>query len=170
MSKRSEMLLPTAEALRTPGNMNLWHTQALKLEHELLENNIPFWEGYSIDRENGGYFTCLERDGKVYDTHKQLWMQWREVYMFAALFNSEYRQDRFLDLARHGFEFLVRRTKKPGGGYWYIVKADGTPVSAADGGPEVYSESFAAIACAELFLATGDARYAEEARSGAASG
>ena len=144
--------------------MNHWYATAQRLERELLENNIPFWETYSIDRENGGYYTCLERDGKVYDTHKQLWMQWREVYMFAALYNSEFKQARFLELARHGYDFLVPRLKKPGGGFWYIVTAKGVPVLAENGGPEVYTESFAAIACAELFLATGEARYEQEAR------
>jgi len=36
----------------------------------LLNNIIPFWERHSLDRTNGGYFTCLDREGKVYDTDK----------------------------------------------------------------------------------------------------
>ena len=39
----------------------------------LLNNVVPFWENHSLDRENGGYFTCLDREGKVYDTDKFMW-------------------------------------------------------------------------------------------------
>ena len=50
---------------------------------ELYENVIPFWEEHCVDKEYGGYFTSLDRDGSVYDTEKYMWMQWRIVYMFA---------------------------------------------------------------------------------------
>jgi len=45
----------------------------------LLDDVIPFWERYSIDDEAGGYFTCLDRDGGVYDTDKFVWLQARQV-------------------------------------------------------------------------------------------
>jgi N-acylglucosamine 2-epimerase len=40
----------------------------------LLEDVIPFWERNSVDRECGGYFTCLGRDGTVFDTDKFVWL------------------------------------------------------------------------------------------------
>ena len=52
--------------------------RAARME-ELFGNVVPFWVEHSIDREHGGYLTCLERDGTPYDTFKQMWMQWREV-------------------------------------------------------------------------------------------
>ena len=67
-----------------------------KLTRELKENIIPFWMEHSIDTKCGGYLTCLERDGQPYDTEKQLWMQWREVYMFAALYNRLFPKDEYL--------------------------------------------------------------------------
>ncbi|HCX75218.1 MAG TPA: N-acylglucosamine 2-epimerase, partial [Algoriphagus sp.] len=36
----------------------------------LLQNIIPFWKKNSLDREFGGYFTCLNQNGDVYDTDK----------------------------------------------------------------------------------------------------
>jgi N-acylglucosamine 2-epimerase len=51
----------------------------------LLESVVPFWERFSPDWEKGGYFTCLERDGRVFDTDKFVWMQAREVWMFSRL-------------------------------------------------------------------------------------
>ena len=55
---------------------------------ELLENVIPFWETHSIDKEGGGFFTCLNRDGSVFDTDKFMWLQGRQTWMFALLYNE----------------------------------------------------------------------------------
>ena len=37
---------------------------------ELLDSCLPFWLEKSQDKEFGGYFTCLDRDGSVFDTDK----------------------------------------------------------------------------------------------------
>ncbi|MFA6930507.1 MAG: AGE family epimerase/isomerase [Lentisphaeria bacterium] len=132
---------------------------------ELTERVIPFWEQHSIDLEQGGFFSCLERDGRVYDTMKQMWMQWREVYMFAMLYNSEFRQKRFLQHAVQGYEFLMRHARKPEGGYYYLLDRSGQVVTDSESGAEVFSESFAAIACAELFRATGEDSFRRECKS-----
>lgn len=52
---------------------------ALRYKSELLENVLPFWLEHSQDSEYGGYFKCLNRDGRVYDTDKFVWLQGREV-------------------------------------------------------------------------------------------
>ncbi|MHC4367413.1 MAG: AGE family epimerase/isomerase, partial [Planctomycetota bacterium] len=54
---------------------------------ELFENVIPFWEERSIDAEHGGYFTCLDRDGTIYDTDKFIWLQARQIWTFSMLYN-----------------------------------------------------------------------------------
>jgi N-acylglucosamine 2-epimerase len=41
---------------------------AQQYKSELLDRVMPFWMEKSIDKEFGGYFTCLERDGEVFDT------------------------------------------------------------------------------------------------------
>ena len=33
--------------------------------NELLSNILPFWMKYGLDKENGGYFTCVDRDGTL---------------------------------------------------------------------------------------------------------
>ena len=132
---------------------------------ELLDDVVPFWTEHSIDREKGGYLTCLGRDGKPYDTFKQMWMQWREVWMFARLANSPHGGSRFLPYAEQGFDFLFRCGRKKDGGYWYMLDRDGNPTGDSDGGQEVFTESFAAIGCAELYRATGREEYRAEAES-----
>lgn len=51
-------------------------------KNALFNDVLPFWEKYSIDREYGGYFTCIDRFGKVYDTDKFIWLQNRQVWTF----------------------------------------------------------------------------------------
>ena len=49
---------------------------------DLVTNVIPFWEKHSLDREHGGYFTCCDRDGKILDDSKYMWLQARAVFMW----------------------------------------------------------------------------------------
>lgn len=136
-----------------------------RYENELLKDNIPFWEKYSIDHQYGGFLSCLEQDGTCYDTRKFMWMQWREVYMFAALYNSIFREERFLKYAVDGFDFLMEHARKPDGSYHYILNRQGLADADGEAGAEIFSASFAAIAGAELFRAAGEQRFADEALS-----
>lgn len=43
-------------------------------KEELLNNVLPFWIQHSQDKECGGYFTCLDQFGKVFDTDKFIWL------------------------------------------------------------------------------------------------
>lgn len=54
---------------------------------ELTKQIIPFWENHSIDRDSGGYFTCLDQFGNVYDTDKFVWLQARQVWLFSMIYN-----------------------------------------------------------------------------------
>ena len=50
---------------------------AQRYQTELYRNVLPFWLEKSQDLEYGGYFTCLNRDGSVFDTDKFVWLQGR---------------------------------------------------------------------------------------------
>jgi len=71
----------------------------------LLEDVIPFWLRHSPDRECGGYFTCLERDGRVFDTDKFVWLQARQVWMFSKFYNALEPRPEFLEIAALGARF-----------------------------------------------------------------
>ena len=142
--------------------MNYFTHLKTRYAEELEGNVIPFWEIHGIDHEFGGFFSYLERDGAIYDTRKPLWMQWRAVYMFAALYNSPFRKEKYLDAAVSGFDFLVKHGRTANGTYGYMLDRRGRMLLEKAGGAEVFSDSFAAIACAEIFIATGDDRYEKE--------
>ncbi|RZL98608.1 MAG: AGE family epimerase/isomerase, partial [Pedobacter sp.] len=75
---------------------------------ELLNNIIPFWLKHSKDDEHGGYFSCLDRQGKVFDTDKFMWLQGREVWMFATLYDKMEANEEWLKMAVHGADFMKR--------------------------------------------------------------
>ena len=142
--------------------MNYFTHLKTRYEKELEGNVIPFWTAHGIDREYGGFFSYLERDGAIYDTRKPLWMQWRAVYMFAALYNSPFRREEYLDAAVNGFDFLLKHGRTANGSYGFMLDRRGKMLQEKAGGAELFSDSFAAIAAAELFIAAGDDRYEKE--------
>jgi len=85
--------------------------------------------------------------------------------MFAALWNSEYRQDRWLDIAKSGWEWCFAHGRKAPGAYHLVLDRQGRPVEDTPPGSADFTACFMAMASAELYLATGEARYADEARA-----
>jgi hypothetical protein len=81
---------------------------------DLLTSVMPFWCTHSPDEEFGGYFTCLDRQGQVYDDRKYMWLQGRAVYTFSRMFiefGGEVDQAtrmEYLRLAKLGAEFLSK--------------------------------------------------------------
>lgn len=59
----------------------------------LLQDVLPFWERHSIDDKCGGFFTCLDRAGNVFDTDKFVWLQARQVWTFATMYNGFEQRD-----------------------------------------------------------------------------
>lgn len=129
---------------------------------ELLENVVPFWTKYAPDLEYGGFFTCLDRAGAVYDTEKFMWMQWRIVWMYCELCHAVQPSQEWLDLAMDAFEFLTRHGKDEQGRYYFSLARDGTPATSPY---SVFSECFAAMGSAALYRVTGDSRARAEAVS-----
>ena len=50
---------------------------------DLLDDIMPFWMEHGLDQEHGGYFTCLDREGRLMDTTKSVWFQGRFAYILA---------------------------------------------------------------------------------------
>ena len=89
-------------------NSSEFAAMAERYRKELYGSVLPFWLENSQDKEFGGYFTCLNRDGSVFDTDKFVWLQGREVWMFAMLYNKVEKNPEWLACARQGAEFLEK--------------------------------------------------------------
>lgn len=122
---------------------------------------MPFWMEHSIDRESGGYFTCLERDGAVFDTDKFVWLQGREVWMLATLYNKVEQKPEWLEAAIQGAEFLKKYGHDGHLNWYFALDREGHPLVEPY---NIFSYTFAVIAFGQLSLATGNKEYAEIAK------
>ena len=128
---------------------------------ELLQNVIPFWLGKSQDKEYGGYFTCLDRQGNVFDTDKFIWLQGREVWLFAMLYNRVEKRQEWLDCAIQGAEFLKKYGHDGNLNWYFSLDRQGNPLVEPY---NIFSYTFATMAFGQLSIATGNQEYADIAK------
>jgi N-acylglucosamine 2-epimerase len=133
---------------------------AKRYRQELLESVIPFWLRHSLDREFGGYFTCLDRDGEVYDTRKYVWLQGRAAWTFSKLYNEVEKREEWLKAARLIIDFLRRHAFDSQGRCYFSLTREGLP-SFYQRKP--YAAVFVALGLLEYAKATGDGLYRQEA-------
>ncbi len=141
-----------AEAKRRAGEL------AMQYKTSLLEDILPFWERHSIDRECGGYFTCLDRQGGVFDTDKFMWLQGRQVWLYSMLYNRLEPRPEWLEIAKGGADFIRRHGLDGEGNYYFALTREGRPLVQPY---NIFSDCFGAMAFSQYALASGD----EEARA-----
>lgn len=134
---------------------------AEQYKSELLDKVVPFWLEKSQDLEHGGYFTCLERNGDVFDTDKFVWLQGREVWMFATLYNKVEKRREWLDCAIQGAEFLKKHGHDGNLNWYFALDREGNPLIEPY---NIFSYTFAVIAFGQLSIATGNQEYADIAK------
>lgn len=130
-------------------------------KNELLDNVVPFWLTYSQDTQFGGYFTCLLRNGQVFDTDKFIWLQGRQVWFFSFLYNKVEKRKEWLECAIQGGEFLKKYGHDGNFNWYFSLTRDGKPLVAPY---NIFSYTFAAMAFGQLSMATGNKEYEEIAR------
>ncbi|MCM4162483.1 MULTISPECIES: AGE family epimerase/isomerase [unclassified Arenibacter] len=127
----------------------------------LLNNVIPFWEKHSLDLKNGGYFTCLDREGRVYDTDKFIWLQGRQAWMFATLYNQVEPRKKWLEIAKSGVDFIRDKGMDAEGNVYFSLTANGQALVQPY---NIFSDCFAAMAFAQYGKAAQDPDYKELAK------
>lgn len=132
-----------------------------ELESELYDHILPFWEKYSPDYENGGYFNCLDRDGKIYDTTKHIWLQARQVWMFSKLYGTVQPDQKWFDLAKLGADFLINHAKTDNNRVYFATNIDGQGKQIQR---KIFSECFYVMALNEFGMISGEQRYISEAK------
>ena len=126
----------------------------------LLDNVLPFWAEHAIDREFGGINTMLDREGKPYGTDKNVWFAGRTMYTYALAYNELEKKDEYLEIAKIMYDFLPKCELDKTGRLPFISARDGRALVVNDA---YFSETFAAIGCAEYYIATGDRKVWEKA-------
>jgi N-acylglucosamine 2-epimerase len=113
---------------------------------------------HSKDNVSGGYFTCLDRCGEIYDTDKFMWLQGREVWLFSMLYNKVEKKQEWLDMALHGAEFMKKYGRDEQGNWYFSLTHDGKPLVQPY---NIFSDCFAAMGFSELYKATGNKEHKE---------
>lgn len=126
----------------------------------LLNDTIPFWIPRAIDRESGGYFNALDRDGSIMATDKSVWLQGRFSWMLSTFYSRVEKKQEWLDLARHGIDFLTDHCFDTDGRMFFWVTREGKPLRKRR---YVFSEIFTALAYAGYGLASGEKQWGNKA-------
>src|SRR5690625_2273986 len=125
-------------------------------EKQLLEDVLLFWIRHSIDEEHGGFFTCLDQEGIVFDTDKFIWLQCRLVWTFAKFFNVISQIEKWLKVAVHCADFLEEKGRDERGSLYFSLDRAGRPLIQPY---NIFSDCFWAMEFAQLHVATGGERY-----------
>ncbi len=121
--------------------------------NQLLEDVLPFWVKHSPDQKYGGYFTSLDRKGQVYDTDKFVWLQCRQVWTLARLYQDIKADPEWADLAIQGSEFLQNHGRDAEGRWYFALDRSGQPLIQPY---NIFSDCFAAMAFGQLYQITRD--------------
>ena len=122
-------------------------------QNTLLNNILPFWSKNSIDWELGGYITCLDRTGKIYDADKFIWLQNRQVWTYSMFYNRLEKREQWLKIAQNGADFLAKYGRDPAGNWYFALDRLGKPLIQPY---NIFSDCFAAMAYSQYALASGD--------------
>jgi N-acylglucosamine 2-epimerase len=126
----------------------------------LLHDTIPFWFPRSVDKEYGGFLTCFDRDGTLLQTDKPVWFQGRFTWMLATLYNTIEPREEWLDLARHGVDFIHKYCFDSDGRMFFSLTREGKPLRKRR---YVFSEIFTVMALSAYGQAVNDNEIKDEA-------
>lgn len=127
----------------------------------LLDDVLPFWDAHSPDNDYGGYFTCLDRKGDVFDTDKFIWLQGRQAWTYAMLYQRVERRPEWLNMSKLGIDFLKQYGKDQQGNFYFSLTREGRPLVQPY---NIFSDCFAAMAFSLYGQAAGDEESLELAK------
>ena len=134
-----------------------------KWVQEQLAAVAEFWLEKGMDPVNGGVYTCIGEDGKVFSTDKSVWMQGRCAWTFSYLCHVYGKKEPWMQAAKSCLDFMENYciNREKGDRMYFTVTADGKPLRQRR---YYYSESFYCMANAEYYGLTGEQVYLDRAR------
>ena len=125
-----------------------------EMREDLLHGSIfPFWQKYTGDEENGGFYGAVTTDMQVQkDAPKSLVLNARLLWTFAGAYRI-FGDPAYKALADRAFDYIKAHfwDAENGGGYW-MLNADGT---VCDDTKMTYGQGFLLYAFSEYVRATG---------------
>ena len=127
---------------------------------QLIEEILPFWLDNAIDYVNGGIFTQLDEKGEIYGREKSVWFQGRALWTFSKAYNLIHRDPKYLTAAKNIYDF-IKKCSDYDERMYFTVTEDGKGIQKRR---YYFSETFAAIGCAEYYKASSDITALSNAR------
>ena len=124
----------------------------MRFREDLVKDILPFWLGEAIDKECGGIFTCLDEEGNLYGEEKSGWFQGRALWTFSKAYNVNEKNPKYLEAAKALYDFIPKCEDSDGRLYFKVTR-DGKGIQKRR---YYFSETFAAIGCAEYYAASGE--------------
>jgi len=146
------------------GYMDRKRLKKLRDKHlnDLLNDTLAFWLEAAPDREFGGFFNYLDRDGAILSTDKPVWVLCRFTWLLSLLYNNLEKRQLWLDLAANGFDFIRKYCFDSDNRMFFEVTRQGRPLRKRR---YVFTEAFGVMAFCEYAIATGDAEIADQAKT-----
>lgn len=129
--------------------------------NQLINDTLPFWFPESVDEKYGGFLFMRNRDGKLIDDDKAVWIQGRATWLLSTLYNTIDKKPEWLNAAKSGYDFLNKYCFDTDGQMFFHVTRDGKPIRKRR---YFFSETFYVIAAAAYSKASGDKIAANNAR------
>jgi len=123
-------------------------------DRQLLDDIVPFWESRVVDKEYGGYYNCFDRKGKLYKDIKPGWFVGRNIYTFSNLYNTVKKEQRWLDIATVGVQWMEKHAYKGNGRFVGKMNRDGSDI---DSSTNIFNDAFAVKGFYEYLVALGEA-------------
>ena len=126
---------------------------------EDLKAILEFWLENSVDYEHGGIYAYVDKTGNLYGTDKSVWFQGRALWSSSKAYNLIEANEKYLKAAKNIYDFLPKCTDVDGR-MFFTVTEEGKEIQKRR---YYFSETFAAIGCAEYYKATKDKKVLEKA-------
>lgn len=91
----------------------------------LLNDILVFWKERTADQEHGGYITSFDREGNCTGKEKNIWLQARQVWMFATIYSNVEKDPAWLNLAKTGRDYLISHAYAGNGRWYYLLDENG---------------------------------------------
>ncbi len=130
-------------------------------KNNLFNDVIPFWLNNSVDREDGGFYTCLDRSGQVFDTDKFMWLQGRQIWTFSMLCDKIGFKEEWKNTAVHGADFILKNGRDSSGNWYFSLDKTGRPLVQPY---NIFSDCFASMGLGALYKVEPNPIYAEVAK------
>ncbi len=131
-----------------------------RYKKELLENVMPFWVKYSNDKDYGGFLTCLDRDGTVFDTDKFMWLQGRQIWTLSMLYQQVEPNEIWREMAEQASAFILKNGRNKQGDWYFSLDRAGRPLVQPY---NIFSDCFSSMGLGAIYKITGKDEHAQAA-------